>query len=339
MSKKFLRATFLANALMMSSLFAIGSAAPTKALSFFPKESVTQNAYVKNFDVEASNLEEDIESLSFYVDFSDQTINYDITFKDSSFDGTTVNSFYFYAENETIDPWIHVAFNNSQAVVDNQQAQNKASYEELFGIDLADIYSVDGLMSVGVDYEKDGGMVSATKNLFRINVKDVEDFLLVDKGATTIVTNEEVTFADINFTLFYDDEYVRPEVITLKSKTDPNLTREIFNGADYDLIQGENTFNIKLEQEYRYSELYLEFIFKNFGGASYVERSDFAGNPDFISGIEENNWSGLSVILFIIILALTIVVFFFIAWILIMMGRRKRLEQANEATYFDQHHS
>ncbi len=334
MSKKIFKSMLLTGVLLTGSL-----ATTTSILPILNQDQAIQmNANTKSFVIEKDNLETDIESLSFYVNLTKQTINYDIAFKNHDFDNTTVNSFYFYAPGSVIYDWDRIAFPDSYAKVENKHAQNEASYDTLFNLNYDGLYGLNDRINVGVAYQKDGEVISSTKHLLGIKIHDVSDFLNIEDKDTTLLINNNKTFANIDINLNYAKQMIKPNKITLKSKSDLDFEQEIFVEGDYDLIQGVNSFNIKLEPNYHYQDLYLEFHFQNFTNGDYLLTSDIVDNPSFIGG-QEAKWDTLSIILLIVIFVFILVAITFILLILRMMQRRKTLERLNEANYFDEHYN
>ncbi len=345
MNKKNFKSFLFTSVLLVSSIFTVSGISflneneSSSALKpVLASNSNLSNNNIKEFKIADDKLESDVKSLEFYVNLNKQTINYKITFKTNEFDNTSVNSFYFYALESSAADWSKLSFDDSFATVKNKTAKNEASYKQILSLDYYSLYGYDNRVKVGVDYQKNGKMISATKQIFEIQVHDVVDFININDNNTKILLNDEKTFADIYFNLTYSTTTVKPSKIILKSNTDNDLAQEIFTASDYNLIQGQNVINQRLLTNYNYKDLYLEFHFQNFTGASYFVTSDVLDNSSFISG-EIKTWDTTSIILLVVILLFILLTIPFILLILKLMKRRKDLELLNKVDYYEDHYS
>lgn len=335
-NKKTLHKTFLTLGLFLP-LFLSGVSTSNQDFTLKHDSLLT----TKTKSIASDNLKSDIDSLDFAINLYDETINYDIKFKNNAFNGTKVSSFFYYAygQDQWFGVWDKVTFENSTETVANRRASNKTNYHDQLSSLLVDndnhIFNDDGKISVGVAYEKNGEMVSATNNWVNFNIFD-DSIINMNQENTAMFINEDQTFAEINFDLKFDKTKMSPDVIFLKSHSDSNLEQSIFKQGEYNLIQGKNKINIRLKNEYEYKDLYLEFVFDNFGDGHYLFNSDFDSSIDFVSG-DLGGWNATSISLLVITLLLVIVMIVFIFLLLKLIRRRRELEQLSKQNYYDNH--
>lgn len=289
--------------------------------------------------VSSNNLKDDVESLVVAINVIDRTISYDIEFKQNSFNGTEVNSYFFHmdedAEFNGAEEWIPETFINSSETVENKKALNTTSFGQIDKFDYISVSPYGLLAALGVSYEKDGAMVGATINPIHLNLAYFDDLFEVS-SSSSMVLNDEKTVANISFNITYDYDKLNLTKINLKSHSDSDLNQNIYDVKTSALLpQGSNNKNLTLMSEYHYYDLYLEFVFSNNHDGIYLLDSDIEG-VDFTSGfMATGKIDKTSLIVMIFIILLVILMIIIITLIIGQMKKRRRLEKQQDKTYYE----
>ncbi len=296
----------------------------------------------------------DVESLDISVNLTNQLFNYDITFKNHNFDGQNIHSFFFYK----IDPskpteWDKWNLKNGETSIADKHATNSGSYEDLFDEDL-NLITYDsrskGIIQFGIEYGTEEHY--ATKSTIDLEIKslnplepgeeDKNPLYLLPTEDFSLKLNDEKTFAQVNFFINYDVNRLEFNNVHLKSHANSEIDINLFQKSDI-LIQGNNSFSIQLEEDYHYSDLFLQFTFKdrksNESGVKYFITGDFNESIDFQSGIPIKakwEWGTKEIITFSFVIFFIIIVLILFFIILFQINKRKRLEKEQAKEYYNQ---
>lgn len=308
-----------------------------------PKQLENNNEVVTR-SISSSNLKDDIESLSFSVNITDYTLSYDVTFKDKSFNGSEVSSYYFHHDQDAIyngsEPWVIDEFEGSEETVADKHASNTTYYyDQIKEFSYGEIYTYELDASLGLFYNKGGIKTPATYNPIHLQL-DLFNLLLDIDETSSFVVNTEKTVATVGFN-YKTDSNLALDSINLKSYSDENLNQTIYSIDDPgDLIPGKNSKSFILLSQYHYYDLYLEFNMSNFQDAHYTYESVISGGIDFVSG-EIKTVTEINKVDLIILLIILILIFISIILIVLMirqMKKRRELEKLQDQSYYDENY-
>ncbi len=339
--KKF---NFSKKLLSIGTIFLLGLGLANSLQSTNQLTTIDQNDNIKVLSLSPDTLNSDIDSLDVWVNLDEQLFNYDINFKTNDFDNQTVKSFIFH--NPTLVETEWERYDLSKGVkIQNKHASNSVSYKVIFddGFETS-VSDQDCSVQFGIEY---GTENFATNFPIKLELKATSENMLYDliNNQTSLNLNDEMTYAQLSFNMEYNTDRLKINSVYLKSKNNSDVNIDLFNGGKANLIQGTNNFTLKLEEDYDYSELFLQFTFNDKKSSEkevrYYIDADFNSSSDttFHSGITPKSkieWGTKEIISFSFIILFIIIVLILFVVILLQIKKRKRLEDEQAEEYYNQ---